>query len=91
MKLSLWLAGGLLTTTCALMFVIVLDAEPFQDQSLAVLNAFLAYPIVAYSIFSVYKVGQRRLYDVLRYMSVCASCVGFFSLYLNCRAVEQYG
>lgn len=56
MKLSLWLVGILLTVTCVLVFVLVLGAEPFQDQSLAVLNAFLAYPIVAYSIFSVYKV-----------------------------------
>lgn len=56
MKLSLWLAGILLTATCALIFVLVLDAKAFRDQSLAVLNAFLAYPIVAYSMFLVYQV-----------------------------------
>lgn len=56
MKLSLWAAGIILTTTCVLMFVLVLDAEAFRDQSLAVLNAFLAYPIVAYSAFSFYQV-----------------------------------
>ena len=56
MKLSLWLAGIILTTTCVLMFVLVLDAEAFRDQSLAVLNAFFAYPIVAYSIFLFYQV-----------------------------------
>ncbi|CAM9325405.1 unnamed protein product, partial [Ectocarpus sp. 12 AP-2014] len=55
MKLSLWLAGIILTTTCALTFVLLLDAEAFRDQSLAVLNAFLAYPIVAYSVFSCYQ------------------------------------
>lgn len=57
MKLSLWLAGIILTTTCALTFVLLLDAEAFRDQSLAVLNAFLAYPIIAYSAFSCYQVG----------------------------------
>lgn len=56
MKLSLWVAGILLTTTCVLMFVLVLDAKAFRDQSLAVLNSFLAYPIVAYSIFLFYQV-----------------------------------
>lgn len=56
MKLFLLLAGVLLTTSCVLMFVLVLDGEAFQDHSLAVLNAFLAYPIVAYGIFSVFQV-----------------------------------
>ena len=56
MKLSLWLAGILLTVVCALMFALVLDGEPLQDQSLAVLNAFLAYPVVSYSAFSFYQV-----------------------------------
>lgn len=60
MKLSLWLAGGLHVTTCALIFVFVLEAEFFQDHSLAVLNAFLAYPIVAYGAFSAYKVSGRE-------------------------------
>lgn len=60
MKLLLWVAGILLTVTCVLIFVLVLDAEAFQDQSLAVLNAFLAYPAVAYSVFSVYQVPRSR-------------------------------
>lgn len=60
MKLSLWLAGSLLITTCTLMFVLVLEAKAFQEHSLAVLNAFLAYPIVAYSAFSVYQVKCCR-------------------------------
>lgn len=59
MKGSLWLAGILLTTTCVLTYALLLNAEAFQDQSLAVLNAFLAYPIVAYSAFSVYQVLYR--------------------------------
>lgn len=65
MKLSLWLAGILLTTTCVLMFVLVLDAEAFRDQSLAVLNAFLAYPIVAYSTFLFYQVSLSVLLSVV--------------------------
>lgn len=56
MKLSLWSAGILLSITCVLMFVLVLDAKAFRDEALAVLNAFLAYPIVAYSIFVLYQV-----------------------------------
>lgn len=56
MKLFLLLAGVLLTTSCVLMFMLVLDGEAFQDHSLAVLNAFVAYPIVAYGIFSVFQV-----------------------------------
>ena len=31
MKLSLWLAGIILTTTCALTFVLLLDAEAFRE------------------------------------------------------------
>lgn len=65
MKLSLWLAGILLTVTCVLMFVLVLDAKAFRDQSLAVLNAFLAYPIVAYSIFSFYQVLLSLLHPAV--------------------------
>lgn len=65
MKLSLWLAGVLLVTTCALMFVLVLDAKAFQDHSLALLNAFLAYPVVAYSAFSVCQVNGCRKKKVL--------------------------
>lgn len=58
MKLSLWLAGGLLVTTCAFIFALVLEGEVFQDQTLAVFNALLAYPIVAYGVFTVYQVGS---------------------------------
>lgn len=58
MILSLLLAGVLLTASCVLMFVLVLDGEVFQDHSLAVLNAFLAYPIVTYGIFSVFQVRR---------------------------------
>lgn len=60
MKLFLWLAAILLTVTCVLMFVLVLEAKAFQDYSLAVLNAFLAYPVVAYGIFSVYQVRLEK-------------------------------
>lgn len=56
MKVSLWLAGILLTAASALMFVLVLDAKAAQDQALAVLNTFLAYPIVAYGAFSAFQV-----------------------------------
>lgn len=67
MKLSLWLAGALLVTTCALAFVLVLDAETSRDDSLAVLNAFVAYPILAYTVFSICKVlrcGGDALFSV---------------------------
>lgn len=58
MKLSLWLAGGLHVTTCVLVFVFVLEADFFQDDALGVLNALIAYPIVAYGAFSAYKVSN---------------------------------
>lgn len=58
MKLSLWAALGLLVSTCALMYALVLDSDPFQDQSLGVLNALFAYPIVGCSAFSLYQVGH---------------------------------
>ena len=61
MKLSLWLAGILLTLACVLMFALVLDAEPFQDQTLAVLNTLLAYPVVAYGAFSFYQVFRANV------------------------------
>ena len=56
MKLSLWLAAMTLTTSCVLMFLLVLDGDAFQDHSLAVLNAFVSYPVFAYGIFSVFQV-----------------------------------
>ena len=62
MKLSLWLAAILLTVACALTFALVLDAEPLQDQSLVVLNALLAYPVVAYCAFSFYQVFSRPVF-----------------------------
>lgn len=69
MKLSLWFAGLLHVTTCALMFVFVLDADYMQDNSLAIPNALLAYPFVAYSIFCAYRVRLNTHIHIFIYVN----------------------
>ncbi|CAM9220023.1 unnamed protein product [Chrysoparadoxa australica] len=57
MKACMTLAGCTHTILCLLTFLFVLDAKPYTDNSLAVLNAFIGFPLLAHAV---HIAGQAR-------------------------------